>query len=174
MPGLEDLPAKDWGKGAASVIKPVLLSRGTIETIDLAKTRLMCEEVLGFECAEPAPGRLIMRHRSDRPGTTYWVIEAVAVPEVHTPQQMTNHWGIWIKGRDAVDRAYELLENNKEEYGLLRVQNPRQMHDGGRDYSFYFEDISHVWWEIGEHPDEDDFMDLFGHGDWDRQEEKRT
>lgn len=174
MPGLEELPEKDWGKGETSVIKPLLLSRGTLESVDLARTRLMCEEVLGFECAELAPGRLIMRHRSDRPGSTYWVLEVVEVPEVRTPQHLTNHWGIWIRGRDAVDRAYDLLEANKEKYGLLRVQNPRQMHEGARDYSFYFEDIGHVWWEIGEHPDEDDFMDLFGHGDWDRQEENRT
>jgi hypothetical protein len=174
MPGLDELPSKDWGKGASSVVRPLLLSRGTLESIDLAKTRLMCEEVLGFECAEPAPGRLIMRHRSDPPGSTYWVLEVQAVPEVRTPQHMTNHWGIWVKGRDAVDRAYDLLEGNKEKYGLLRVQNPRQTHEGGRDYSFYFEDISHVWWEIAEHPDEDAFMELFGHGDWDQQEETRT
>jgi hypothetical protein len=51
MQGLDQLPIKDWGKGASSVVKPVLLSRGTIESIDLVKTRLLCEEVLGFECA---------------------------------------------------------------------------------------------------------------------------
>ena len=174
MPGLDQLPEKNWGRSENPVIRPLLLSRGTIETIDLAKTRLMCEEVLGFECVPNGPGRMIMRHRSDAPGSTYWVLEAVEVPEVRTPQHMTNHWGIWVKGRDAVDRAYELLENNKEKYGLIRVQNPRQTHEGGRDYSFYFEDISHVWWEIGEHPDEDEFMDLFAHGDWDQREEKST
>ena len=46
MPGLDQLPNKDWGKAASSVIKPLLLSRGTLETIDLARTRLLCEEVL--------------------------------------------------------------------------------------------------------------------------------
>ncbi len=172
MPGLDELPQKDWGKSANSVVRPVLLSRGTIETTDLKKTRLMCEEVLGFECAPNGPGRMIMRHRSDAPGSTYWVIEAVEVPEIRTAQHMTNHWGIWVKGRAAVDKAYELLENNKEKYGLHRVQNPRQTHEGGRDYSFYFVDISQVWWEIAEHPDEDAFMGLFDHGDWDQQENR--
>lgn len=171
MPGLDELPAKDWGRGASSVVKPVLLSRGTLESVDLAKTRLLCEEALGFDCAPAGTGRLIMRHGSDEPGGIYWVLEAVAVPEVRTPQHMTNHWGIWVRGRQAVDDAYELLEANKERYGLLRVQNPRQTHEGGRDYSFYFEDIGNVWWEIGEHPDEDAFMDLFGHGDWDQRED---
>ena len=171
MLGLDELPAKDWGKAASSVIKPVLLSRGTLESTDIARTRMLCEEVLGFDCAQPSPDRLVLRHRNDRPGSTYWVLEVQAVPEVRTPQHVTNHWGIWVHGRSAVDDAYALLDANQEKYGLLRVQNPRQTHTGGRDYSFYFEDISHVWWEIGEYPDEDEFMDLFGHGDWDQQEE---
>ena len=87
MPGLEELPAKDWGKAASSVIKPVLLSRGTFESVDLARTRLLCEEALGFECAQLGPDRLILRHGSDRPGTTYWVLEVRAVAEVRTPER---------------------------------------------------------------------------------------
>jgi hypothetical protein len=170
MPGLDELPAKDWGRAASSVIKPVLLARGTFESVDLAKTRLLCEEALGFDCAQLGPDRLIMRHGSDRDGGTYWVLEALAVAEVRTPQNVTNHWGIWVKGRAAVEDAYALLDGNKEKYGLLRVQNPRTTHEDGRDYSFYFEDIGNVWWEIVEHPDEDEFMGLFDHGDWDRQE----
>ena len=173
MPGLDQLPAKDWGKAATSVIKPVLMARGTLESIDLAKTRLLCEEALGFDCVQLAPDRMIMRHKSDRPGSLYWVLEVRGVKEVRTPQHMTNHWGIWVPSRAHVDAASDLLEANKERYGLIRVQNPRQTHEGGRDYSFYFEDISRVWWEIGEHPDEDEFMDLFGHGDWDRREDAR-
>lgn len=171
MPGLDELPAKDWGKGASSVIKPVLLSRGTIESIDLAKTLLLCEDVLGFECVPLGRDGLILRNRSDGNGSLYWVLEVRAVPEVRAPQNSTNHWGVWVPDRQTVDDAYAQLAENKEKYGLLRVQNPRQNHEGGRDYSFYFEDISHVWWEIGEHPDEDAFMALFDHGDWDRQEE---
>lgn len=171
MPGLDELPEKDWGQAASSVVKPVLLSRGTLESTDLAKTRLLCEEALGFDCATLGPDRLILRHRSDRPGSTYWVLEVVAVPEVRTPQHLTNHWGLWVSGRKAVDDAYALLNANMERYGLLRVQTPRPTHEGARDYSFYFEDTSNVWWEIGEHPDEDEFMALFDHGDWDRREE---
>jgi hypothetical protein len=115
-------------------------------------------------------GRLILKHRSDRTRSTYWVLEVREVPEVRSPQHMTNHWGIWIPTRKEVDEAAALLEDNKERYGLLRVQRPRQTHEGARDYSFHFEDESHVWWEIGEHPDEDAFMELFGHGDWDNGE----
>ncbi len=174
MQRLDELPAKDWGKGASSVIKPVMLSRGTLDSIDLEKTRLLCEEALGFECAMLGADRLILRHGSDRSGEPYWVLEIQAVPEIRTRQHVTNHWGIWVPDRQTVDESYEVLEANKERYGLLRVQNPRQTHEDGRDYSFYFEDISHVWWEIGEHPDEDAFMKFFGNGDWDQQGESGT
>jgi hypothetical protein len=172
MPALDQLAAKDWGKAQSSVVKPVLLARGTLETIDLAKTRLLCEEALGFDCAELAPDRLILRHRSDRPGSIYWVLEVRAVATVRTPQHMTNHWGIWVPTRKHVDAAAAMLEANKERYGLMRVQRPRPTHEGARDYSFYFEDISRVWWEIGEHPDEDEVIEMVAHGDWDRREER--
>lgn len=82
MGGLADLPDKHWGKGETSVIKPVLLARGTLESIDISKTKLMCEEVLGFECAMLAADRMIMRHRSDAPGSVYWVLEVRQVSTV--------------------------------------------------------------------------------------------
>jgi hypothetical protein len=175
MSELDRLPEKDWGKAESPVIKPLLMARGTFETIDLAKTRLLLEEVLGFLCVEIGPGRAIFKQRNDRPGSTYWVLEAQEVPEVRSPQHMTNHWGIWVPTRQAVSDAAAVLQANKERYGLLRVQSPRMTHDGARDFSFYFEDISNVWWEIGENPDEDELMKLFANGvDWDRREGQGT
>ena len=166
MAGLDTLPEKGWGKGDNPVVRPVLLARGTLESIDLAKTRRLAE-VLGFDCAAPEPGGLVLRHRSDRAGATYWVLEVREVAEVRSPQHLTNHWGIWVPTRKDVDEAYAMLSANAELLGLIRVQPPRPTHEGARDYSFYFEDESRNWWEIGEHPDEQEFMDLFGHGDWD-------
>jgi hypothetical protein len=170
MPGLDELPTKDWGQGEAPAIRPLLLSRGTIESIDLGKTRRLAE-ALGFDCRELASDRMLLRHRSDRSGGTYWVLEVRRIAAVRSPQHMTNHWGIWVPSRQDVDDAYDLLISRQEELGLVRVQKPRQTHEGARDYSFYFEDESRNWWEIGEHPDEDEFMQLFDHGDWDRCEE---
>lgn len=169
MPGLAELPAKDWGKAESSVVTPVLLSRGTLESIDLDKTRRL-GEVLGFDVVPTALDRLLMRHRSDRGGSLYWVLEVRRVAAVRTPQHLSNHWGIWVPTRKDVDDAHALLAANAEALGLIRVQPPRPTHEGARDYSFYFEDESRNWWEIGEHPDEAEFMDLFGHGDWDRRE----
>jgi Glyoxalase/Bleomycin resistance protein/Dioxygenase superfamily len=166
MPGLETLPDKPWGKSSSSVVRPVLLARGTLESVDIAATRRLAE-TLGFDCVAPAPDRLMLRHRSDRTNRTYWVLEVRAVPEVRSPQHVSNHWGIWVPTRKDVDDAYALLSARAVELGLVRVQKPRPTHEGARDYSFYFEDASRNWWEIGEHPDEDEFMELFGHGDWD-------
>jgi hypothetical protein len=170
MASFDDLQTKSWGKAAASVITPVMLSRGTLESTDFAKTRALAE-VLGFDCVDPAPGRMLLRHRSDRSGGTYLTLEVRAVASITTPQNMTNHWGIWVPTRQDVDDAYDLLAAHQEELGLVRVQKPRQTHVGGRDYSFYFEDESHNWWEIGEHPDEAEFVDLVAHGDWDQRGE---
>jgi hypothetical protein len=170
MPSFDDLETKDWGKAAAPVVTPVSLSRGTLESTDFAKTRALAE-VLGFDCIEPAPGRMLLRHRSDRSGGTYLTLEVRGVTAISTPQNMTNHWGIWVPTRQDVDDAYEMLAAHQAELGLVRVQKPRQTHVGGRDYSFYFEDESRNWWEIGEHPDEAEFVDLVAHGDWDQREE---
>ena len=175
MSGLDQLPTKDWGKAASSVIKPVSVFRAGPSKRSISAERA-CYAKRCWDLTARRRGRddLSCVTGSDRPGSTYWVLEARAVPDVSTPQHMTNHWGIWVPSRGHVDAAYELLNANKEKYGLLRVQPPRQTHEGARDYSFYFEDVSHVWWEIGEHPNEDEFMELFGHGDWDRREEART
>jgi hypothetical protein len=172
MQSLDDLPAKDWGKAPNPVIKPLLMARGTFETIDLERTRLLLTEVMGFECADIGPRRAIFRQRAERQGGTYWVLEAQEVPEIRSPQHMSNHWGVWMPTREDVARAAELLSANKERYGLIRVQRPRMTHEGARDFSFYFEDISKVWWEIGENADEDQLMGLFADGiDWDQREE---
>jgi hypothetical protein len=173
MAGLDEMTTRPWGKSETSVITPVLLSRGTLESSDFAKTRRLAE-VLGFVCVEPAPDRMLLRHRSDRSGGTYWVLEVRAVDTIRTPQNMTNHWGIWVPTRQDVDDAYELLAARQEELGLVRVQKPRATHLGGRDYSFYFEDESRNWWEIGEHPDEHEFTELVAHGDWDQREESAS
>ena len=169
MSGLELLPNSPWGRGAAPVIRPVMLTRGTLETCDMVKTRRL-GETLGFECRELPGGRMLMRHGSDRSDASYWVLEVKPVTELRSPQNVTNHWGIWVPGRDSVNAAYEVLASRKDELGLTRIQNPRQTHDDQRDYGFYFEDTSRNWWEISEHPDESEFLKFFNSGDWDQQE----
>jgi hypothetical protein len=164
---LDQLATADWGKAPDSVVKPVMMARGTLLSLDMAKTRLLCEEVLGFACIEIAPDRMLLRHRTDRSGAPYWVLEVRAAPSNPTPQKMSNHWGIWVPEVADVDAAYALLSANMETYGIAKVHKPRYAHEGRRDYSMYFEDISGNWWEIDRHPIEDEFIKFFNSGDWD-------
>ena len=144
-----------------------MLSRGTLLSLDLAKTKLLCEEVLGFDCVLTSPDRMLCRHRTDSSGDRYWVLEVRAAAENPSPQRMSNHWGIWVPETADVDAAHALLSANMDRYGIAKVHKPRYAHQGRRDYSMYFEDTSGNWWEIDRHPVEDDFVKYFNSGDWD-------
>lgn len=168
---LEQLPDSHWGLAANPVIKPLIISRGTMLSIDLGKTRALCEEVLGFQCAMLNSNVMFCRQRADAGGDRpYWVLEVHAVQSNPTPQRMYNHWGIWVPEVEDVDTGYALLTNNMQKYGIARVQKPRYAHQDWRDYSTYFEDISGNWWEIDRHPVEEEFIKYFNSGDWDSRE----
>ena len=165
---LQELPTSTWGLAANPVIKPKILSRGTLLSIDLEKTRALCEEVLGFHCVKVSDDVMYCRQRTVRNGDDpYWVLEVHSAPSNPTPQRMMNHWGIWVPSNADVDKGYETLSNNMEKYGIARVHKPRYAHEGWRDYSSYFEDISGNWWEIDTHPEEEEFIKYFNSGDWD-------
>ena len=68
------------------------------------------EELLGLECAEAEPGTLLIREQGHQPGgplagKPYWVLEAREVPTIETPQEMLNHWGVFVTSQAAVDDA---------------------------------------------------------------------
>ena len=74
-------PAVIDAKQATSHVKPNMLISGMFVTKDLARTRRMCEDLLGLECVEPEKGVLLIRERGHRPGEKlagqpYWVLEA--------------------------------------------------------------------------------------------------
>jgi catechol 2,3-dioxygenase-like lactoylglutathione lyase family enzyme len=135
---------------AAAHIKPTQLVCGTFVTTDLKRARRMCENLLGLECVAPEPGVLLIRERGHRPGEKlagqpYWVLEAREVPKVEVPQEMLNHWGVFVPSQTAVDEAYEKVAAHQAEFGLGRVQKPRFRHGS---YAFYFVDGDSNWWEI--------------------------
>ena len=169
---MDQLVDTSWGKAPSSVIKPRIMSRGTLLSLDLDKTRALLTEVLGFECAAVAPDTLLARHRADAPGARkdgdapYWVLEVKRAAENPSPQKMSNHWGMWVPEKEDVDAAHALLSANMEKYGIAKVHKPRFAHEGRRDYSMYFEDTSGNWWEIDRHPIEEDFIKFFSSGDW--------
>jgi hypothetical protein len=169
MLDMNQIVTSSWGRGSKDpVVRPAMLTRGTLETLDLAKTRLL-GDTLGFECRELSSDRMLMRHRSDASRKPYWVLEVQRVDTLRSPQKVTNHWGLWVPTKQDVDAANQLLQSRKEELGLLRIQAPHQAHANQRDYGFYFMDFSQNWWEISEDPGEE-FIKFFSGGDWDKQE----
>jgi hypothetical protein len=143
-------PAAVEAKQSAPHVKPNMLISGTFVTRDIARTRRMCEDILNLDCVEPEKGVLLIRERGHEPGgklagQPYWVLEAREVAEVAVPQEMLNHWGVFVSSQAAVDEAFEKINAQQKEFGLGRVQKPRFRHGS---YAFYFVDGDSNWWEI--------------------------
>jgi catechol 2,3-dioxygenase-like lactoylglutathione lyase family enzyme len=129
-------------------MKPVMLSAGTLVSVDIARARRMYEDILGFECAIPEPGLLLVRHPA-KPNGRSWVLEVREVKEITHPQTFMNHWGVSVATAEEVDAASARIAAVKDQYGILRVQQPRTNHGS---HSFYFEDGDHNWWEVEYRP----------------------
>ena len=145
MVTLAEVAAKSIGKSGNSVVKPVLLDRGSLVTRDLEATRRFLEELLGMECVRTAPDRMLARHRADRGAKSYWVLDIREVKDIHHPQRMTNHWGFFVATPEEVDRANATAAAHKDEFRLRRVHPAKGNHGS---YSFYMEDLDANWWEI--------------------------
>ena len=78
-------------------------------------------------------------------GKPYWVLEAREVATVEVPQEMLNHWGVFVTSQAAVDAAFEKVNAHHKDFGIGRVQKPRFRHGS---YAFYFVDGDSNWWEI--------------------------
>lgn len=138
---------------AGSVVKPYALTHGTCECYDLQATRKFYEEFLGMECIRHAPPGMVMRC-----GMKFHIV-CLEVGDAVRPCTISNHWGLDVRTRKEVDIAHTRLNELKDVYGIKTIMPVQQQHGV---YSFYFEDMNHIWWEI-EHYDgflHDDFFDF--------------
>lgn len=124
--------------------KPPLLDikrigHGTLESRDLVKTRRFYEEVLGFDVIQTSPRSLLIRKGLNH---SYAVVEN---PKLDREMSRLNHNGLDVPSREAVDRAYQLLAQVKDEYDIHKLSHPAEQHG---DYAFYFQDLDGNWWEI--------------------------
>lgn len=136
-----------------SIVKPYALTHGTCECYNLRDTRKFYEEFLGLECVRHAPPGMVMRC-----GMKFHIVCLEVGDEVR-PCTISNHWGLDVRTKEEVDEAHAKLTELKDHYGVKTIM-PVQMQHGV--YSFYFEDMNHVWWEI-EYYDgflNDDFFDF--------------
>ncbi len=143
---------------ADSVVKPYMMSHGTLECYNLKASRKFYEEFLGFECVRHAIPAMAIRC-----GIKFHVV-CVEVGDQIKPGSVgvLNHWGIDVVSREEVDRCWRAANELKEKYGIRKVMPIADQHGV---YSFYIVDLDHNWWEI-QHCEglfQDD--DLFDFGD---------
>ena len=124
---------------AEPLLKTLRLGHGTLECVDIVKTRSFYEEVLGLEVIQTSPLSLMIRKGTTH---TYAVVET---GKADKEMPMLNHNGLDVGSPEEVDAAYELLQQVKDEYGIRKIQKPRQAHG---DYAFFFCDLDGNWWEI--------------------------
>jgi catechol 2,3-dioxygenase-like lactoylglutathione lyase family enzyme len=132
MPGITD---KFTGE---PLLKLQRLGHGTLEVVDLARSRRFYEQVLGLEVIQPSARSMMIRL-----GTNH----AYAVVETGKESSMTliAHNGLDVGSEEEVLAAHQKLVEVKDEWGIKQITEPRHMHG---DTSFYFTDPDGNWWEI--------------------------
>lgn len=143
---------------AGTLIEPALklnfLSHGTLESINLEASRRFYEEFLGFEVVRTSPISLLLRLGGKQ------VIVVVEVSDKE-PMAMLNHYGLDVTTREEVDRAYEIIVDQKKKWGIGKVTRPAEQHG---TYSFFFWDTDVNCWEILINP-KDGYTWAFERGD---------
>ena len=122
-----------------SVVKPFVLSHGTLECYSLKETRRFYEEFLGLECVRHAKRSMVVRC-----GLKFH-IACIEVGYKLRPVHRLNHWGVDVRTRGEVDAAYHAALRLRDEYKIREVRKPVEQHGL---YSFYMVDLDQNWWEV--------------------------
>ncbi len=130
-------------KAVDPALKLNYLSHGTLVSLDLEKTREFYTEFLGLEVVRTSPISLLIRLGGDN------TIAVVEQKKQTGPMSMLNHNGIDVETQEEVDRAYEIVAEQAEKWGLHRFNKPKLQHG---TYSFYFWDLDDNCWEILTNP----------------------
>lgn len=138
-----------------SIVKPYLMSHGTLPCHSLAESRKFYEEFLGLECVQHGITSMVFRC-----GLKFHVV-CVQVGDECPPCHFHNHWGLDVRSEAEVDAAYRAAIEFKDLYSIKEIMKPEHRHGV---YSFYFVDLNGSWWEIQHYPGfQND--DLFDFGD---------
>ncbi len=142
---------------AQSVVRPYVMSHGTMECYDMAESRRFYEDFLGMQCVRHGK-----RSMAVRCGLKFHIV-CVEAKEDLKPANVFNHWGLDVQTRAEVDRCWQAAHAMKDRYGILQIMPVVDQHGV---YSFYMEDRDHNWWEIQcfdgfQHDDMFDFGDRF-------------
>jgi catechol 2,3-dioxygenase-like lactoylglutathione lyase family enzyme len=135
---------------AHSLIRPYVLSHGTCECRSLKETRDFYENFLGLECVRHAKPGMVFRL-----GLKFHVV-CVEVGDELKPSSLLTHWGLDVASREQVDDAWRKAHEHQERYKIRQILPISTQHGV---YSFYMEDLNHMWWEI-------EYYDGFLHEDF--------
>jgi len=124
---------------AASTVKPLLLSHGTLLCRNLANTRRFYERFLGLQVVRHAKPAMMVRLHSGM------YIVCVCIGENVPNQHVLTHWGLNVATRAEVDAAHAAALAEQATHGIRKIQSVRERHGA---YGFYLQDLDFNWWEI--------------------------
>ncbi|MGR3375966.1 VOC family protein [Salipiger abyssi] len=139
-----------------SVVKPLMMTHGTMECRNLTESRKFLEEFLGMECVRHNPDGMharcgmkfsIVCIQTEKPGNTLTIL---------------NHWGLDVESKEAVDEAHKAAHEMKDKYKIKSITDPIVRHG---IYSFYLEDLDGNFWEIEYYDGGSVHEDAFDFGD---------
>jgi catechol 2,3-dioxygenase-like lactoylglutathione lyase family enzyme len=123
------------------IVKPMILSHGTLGVIDLEESKRFYTEFLGLHCVRHSKTTLNVRMGG------YWSIVCLKIGDAVQPTRVYHHWGLDVATPEEVDAAYEAALKYKDKYGIRVINKPRPQHTIG-DYAFKLQDRDGNWWEI--------------------------
>jgi catechol 2,3-dioxygenase-like lactoylglutathione lyase family enzyme len=122
------------------LVKPELLSHGTIECSDLAATRRFLTEFLGIDVVRPLPEAQYLWKGGP------WSVVCVCVPDSEAKEQgPQNRFKLSVPRASDVDAAHAAALAQQSTYGIRKVE-PVEENAGVR--SFKLQDLNKHWWEI--------------------------
>jgi catechol 2,3-dioxygenase-like lactoylglutathione lyase family enzyme len=125
-------------------LKLKFISHGTLEAVDVEKSRKFYEEFLGLETVRTSNISLWVRLGGDH---IYVVVKAPPGQKAIMPFHYHN--GIDVETDADVDESYEVAIRDAGKWGLHDISKPMVQHG---TYSFYFRDMDENFWEILSNP----------------------
>ena len=119
-----------------------MLSHGTVECNDIAKTREFYERFLGLTVIQPLPVAIYASAGG------YWQLVCVNTPTRLREQDVANRFCLHVD-EDNVREAHQAALRDREHFGIQQVG---EVTDVGGATGFVLKDRDNVWWEISAMP----------------------
>ena len=138
------------------LVRPELLSHGTIECSDIASTRRFLNEFLGLDVVRPLPEAQYMWKGGP------WSVVCVCIEDSEAKEQgPQNRFKLSVSDAAAVRSAHDAAVETKDTYGIRRIE---PVSEAGAATSFMLLDLNNVWWEITTEG-QADYDAIFARGD---------